>query len=87
MERLKALLALATFVILIAVLISALAGCVTFDAAMVRALATDPATAAVSIQSPYGYLRWMRSNPGAGTSVTIDPAGVFTIKREVNQCE
>src|SRR3990167_9060108 len=59
-----------------------LGGCVSFNADMVRELAKDPATAAVTIQTPYGYLRWVRSNPTAGTSVTIDPAGVFTIRRD-----
>ena len=58
-----------------------LTGCsISPSADVIRELAKDPATASVTVMTPYGSLRWVRTNPPPGQSVTVDPNGVITVK-------
>jgi hypothetical protein len=58
-----------------------LAGCsLSPSADVIRELAKDPATASVTILSPYGQIRWTRTNPPPGQSVTVGPDGTITVK-------
>lgn len=57
-----------------------LCGCRAVDpAALVKALANDPATATLTFPTPYGLVKYNRSNPGTNSSVTIHPDGSITI--------
>ena len=58
-----------------------LTGCsISPSADVIRELAKDPATASVTVMTPYGSLRWVRTNPLLGQSVTADPNGAITVK-------
>lgn len=62
-------------------LLPLLAGCSTTNITkLVGQLKGDPATVFVSVQSVYGTVRFIRSNPRTNESVTISPDGTVTIK-------
>lgn len=54
-------------------------GCMSVGS-LVKELAHDPATVSVQVMTPYGSLKFVRTNPSTNQSVVVDPTGVITIK-------
>lgn len=61
-----------------------LTGCVSMGglADFAREMAKDPATISVVVQTPYGFIKWFRTNPGDKSIVQTDGAGSVSVKRE-----
>lgn len=70
------------FVLFVPLVLST-SGCSTAGMArLARELGRDQATVNVSVQSVYGTLKFVRTNPGTNSTVTVSPDGTVTIKRE-----
>lgn len=54
-------------------------GCMSVGS-LVKELAHDPATVSVQVMTPYGSLKFVRTNPSTNQSVVVDPTGIITIK-------
>lgn len=66
---------------LLAVLAFSLTGCTSTNITkLVGALSKDPATVSVSVQSVYGTMKFVRTNPEPGQAVVVTPDGTVTIK-------
>lgn len=60
--------------------VSLLAGCTNLNG-LVTALKDDPATVSASVMTPYGSLKFVRTNPhGTNQTVTVSPDGTVVIK-------
>lgn len=66
--------------ILLALSLTLLCGCVS-PAKLASALAKDPATAFISVQTIYGNVKVIRTNPQTNTAVKISGDGEVEVNR------